>query len=108
MAVTEADFNKFVSPGGQFKSLDGGTVASIAGTQTAPQALMTYLTGTNAIVSLSLPWPDFAGEIVVIPSAASTWTTAGNIAKAGTSTANRAISFFYYPPTGKWYPSVTA
>jgi hypothetical protein len=106
--ATEADFQKYQSPGGQFKSLDGGSVAVIVGVQTAPQGFLTLLTGAGAFTGINLPWPDFAGEIVMLPTGAPTWTTATNIAKAGTATVLRAISFFYYPPTGKWYPSIVA
>lgn len=103
--ATEQNFQVFRSPGGINKSIYGGSVASIAGTQTAPQAYITVITGTEAIVDLTVPYDGFEGEIILIPMAAFTWTAAGNIAVLGTAVANRAISFFYVRSTGKWYPS---
>jgi hypothetical protein len=103
--ATEADFQLFRSPGGVQKSLFGGTVASIAGTQTAPTALITKISGTNAIVTLNVPYDGFEGEIVLIPAAAFTWTAAGNIAVLGTAVANKALSMYYLRSTAKWYPS---
>lgn len=103
--ATEADFQNFVSPGGRWKSLDGGVVASVAGVMAAPTGLITRVTGTEAITGITVPYDTFSGVIIYIPAAAFTWTTATNIAVAGTAVANRAIMFVYLPSTQKWYPS---
>jgi hypothetical protein len=41
----------------------------------------------------------------LIPTGAFTWTTAGNIAVAGTAVVNRMITMAYDSGTSKWYPS---
>lgn len=64
--------------------------------------------GTAAMTGITVPYADFQGTIIVIPGGAFTWTTATNIALAGTAVANKAIHFTYLPTTGKWYPSVVA
>jgi hypothetical protein len=45
------------------------------------------------------------GSITIIPTAAFTTDTTGNIALASTAVVNRAIRFTYDNGTGKWYPS---
>jgi hypothetical protein len=45
------------------------------------------------------------GSITLIPTGAFTWTTAGNIAVAGTAVVNRALTMVYDSGTAKWYPS---
>lgn len=62
-------------------------------------------TGTAAMTGITIPYAGFQGRITVIPKGAFTWTTATNIAVAGTAVANRAVDFIYDPTTAKWYPS---
>ena len=45
------------------------------------------------------------GTITLIPTGAFTWTTAGNIAVAGTAVVSKALIMTYDYGTGKWYPS---
>jgi hypothetical protein len=102
------NFEPYQSVGGQNLSLDGGLVASVAGTQPAVTGYVTRISGTNAIVTLSLPYPGFQGTIVLIPTGIFTWTAAGNIGLAGTAVVGKALHMTYLPATGKWYPNYIA
>jgi hypothetical protein len=81
------------------------TVASAA--TIAPTKSITFISGTAAVVTITVP-ASFAaagGSITLIPTAAFTWTTAGNIAVAGTAVVSRALTMTYDSGTAKWYPS---
>ena len=82
-----------------------GTIASAA--TVAPTAPVTIISGTAAIVTITAPAPISAtgGTITFIPTGAFTWTTAGNIAVAGTAVVSRALTLTYDATTVKWYPS---
>ena len=82
-----------------------GTIASAA--TVAPTATVTIISGTAAIVTITAPAPISAtgGTITFIPTGAFTWTTAGNIAVAGTAVVSRALTLTYDATTVKWYPS---
>ena len=82
-----------------------GTIASAA--TVAPTAPVTIISGTAAIVTITAPAPISAtgGTITFIPTDAFTWTTAGNIAVAGTAVVSRALTLTYDATTVKWYPS---
>lgn len=106
MAETVINFQKFLPIGGLGNdNANPQQVASVAGTQPAPLAYATIITGTEAIVTLTVPYTGFQGTILLIPLAAFTWTNAGNIAVAGTAVAYRALAMTYIQSTGKWYPS---
>ena len=81
------------------------TVASAA--TIAPTAPITFISGTAAIVTITAPSPISAGggAVVLIPTGAFTWTTAGNIAVAGTAVVSRTLTMTYDATTTKWYPS---
>ena len=82
-----------------------GTIASAA--TVAPTKPITIISGTAAIVTITAPAPISAGggTIIFIPTGAFTWTTAGNIAVAGTAVVSRALSLTFDVTTTKWYPS---
>ena len=82
-----------------------GTIASAA--TVAPTAPVTIISGTAAIVTITAPAPISAtgGTITFIPTGAFTWTTAGNIAVAGTAVVSRALTLTFDVTTTKWYPS---
>ena len=82
-----------------------GTIASAA--TVAPTAPVTIISGTAAIVTITAPAPisTTGGTITFIPTGAFTWTTAGNIAVAGTAVVSRALTLTYDATTVKWYPS---
>ena len=82
-------------------------VASAAGAVT-PSGPLFHINGTSAITGFTTPIGCNAtavgtcGPFTVIPDAAFTWTTATNIAVAGTAVANLAITFFWDATNSKW------
>lgn len=98
-------FPSSVSPAGPNRI--GPAIASAA--TIAPTHPVHHVTGTAAIATITPPDPGFQGEICLIADAIWTWTAAGNIALAGTTTAaNKAVYFTYDPSTAKWYPDKIA
>jgi hypothetical protein len=81
------------------------TIASAA--TIAPTKSITFISGTAAVVTItaSTSFSTAGGTITLIPTGAFTWTTAGNIAVAGTAVVNRALTMTYDSGTTKWYPS---
>jgi len=81
------------------------TIASA--TTIAPTKSITFISGTTAVVTITVPTSFSAagGSITLIPTGVFTWTTAGNIALAGTAVVNRALTMTYDSGTAKWYPS---
>jgi hypothetical protein len=93
--------------GGLSNSIMGGDLAS--GATIAPTALIHNVTGAAAVVNITPPWPAFGGLVIFVAQGIFTWTAAGNIAVAGTSTAvGRCVGFVYNPVTAKWYPLTVA
>lgn len=82
-------------------------VASAAGA-IVPSGPLFHVTGTAAVTGFTLPEGFNGGGFAIIPDGAFTWTTAGNIAVAGTATVNRLLFFTYDTTTGKFYPSYIA
>lgn len=82
-----------------------GTIASAA--TIAPTAPITFISGTDAIDTITAPSPISAtgGQITLIPTAIWTTTTSGNIALATTAVVGKALILFYDATTTKWYPS---
>lgn len=106
MALAE-DRWKFVNPqGSPGQSLVGAVIASAA--TIAPQSLITHISGTAAVVTITVPYPGFSGFIILIPDGIFTWTAAGNIAIAGTAVVNKALWLVYDANAGKWIPSYLA
>jgi hypothetical protein len=81
------------------------TIASAA--TIAPTKQITFISGTTAIVTITAAAPISSGGGVIrlIPTGAFTWTTAGNIAVAGTAVVSRVLTLVYDATTTKWYPS---
>jgi hypothetical protein len=86
-------------------SAAAATIASA--TTIAPTKSITFISGTAAVVTITAATSFAAagGSITLIPTAAFTWTTAGNIAVAGTAVVSRALTMTYDSGTTKWYPS---
>lgn len=80
---------------------------TIASTTTiAPKAEVVRVTGTEAIATITAPLGgQFPLRIVLIPAAAFTTVTTGNIALASTAVASKALHMTYVPSLSKWYPS---
>ena len=82
------------------------TIAAGLYVPTYPYALTD--SGTAAMTGITIPYEGFTGEIGLLPGGAFTWTTATNIAVAGTAVAAKLLKFFYNPVNSKWYPSYVA
>lgn len=87
------------------------TVASVAGS-TLPSGPLFIVTGTNAITGWTIPLgfngtATGGGCFTTIVGGIFTWTAAGNIAVAGTVTANPSgtITWCWNASTSKWQPS---
>lgn len=74
-------------------------------TTITPSARLFHITGTTAIATINVPYSEFNGSITIIPDDTFTWTTAGNIALAGTAVVGKALIMTYDSTTSKWYPS---
>ncbi len=71
-----------------------------------PSGPMFHVSGTNAITGITIPVGFTGGQIVIIPDGNFTWTTAGNIALAGTAVTGRVLVFTYDSNAAKpFYPS---
>jgi len=79
-------------------------VASAAGVVT-PSGPLFHITGALAITGFTLPVGFAGGQFCVIPDGTFTWTTATNIALAGTAVVNRILCFTWDSNLGKWNPS---
>ncbi len=75
----------------------------------APTAAITFVSGTTTVTGITVPsWMSNGGRITLIPTGVWAWTTATNIALAGTSVVSKALDFIYDAGTAKWYPSYIA
>ena len=89
------------------------SVASVAGA-TLPSGPLFIITGTNAVTGWTIPVGFNATSAgygcfsVIGGSGPATWTAAGNIAVAGTFTANKLFVFCWNPSTSKFQPSATS
>lgn len=79
-------------------------VASAAGV-VLPSGPLFHITGALAITGFTLPVGFTGGSFTVIPDGTFTWTTAGNIALAGTAVVNRSLTFTWDSNVGKFTPS---
>jgi len=82
-------------------------VASAAGLIT-PSGPFFHVTGALAVTGFTIPEGFNGGSFTIIPDGAFTWTTANNIALAGTAVVGKALTFTYDPATNKFYPSYIA
>lgn len=84
-------------------------VASAAGA-IIPSGPLFHVTGALAVTGFTVPVGCNATvrggcSFTIIPDGAFTWTTAGNIAVAGTAVVNRAITFVWDATNSKFVPS---
>ena len=79
----------------------------VSATTIAPTALISFVSGTVAIVTITPPTNILTtgGQITIIPLGILTTTTAGNIALATTTVVGKALTYTYDAVTAKWYPS---
>ena len=102
----DATFNGGLKLDGLLATNAAATTIASAST-IAPTKGVTFISGTAAVVTIT-PDADLSstgGTITLIPTGAFTWTTAGNIAVAGTAVVSRALTMTYDSGTSKWYPS---
>jgi hypothetical protein len=90
-----------------FSAVSAAAPTIASATTIAPTTPIAFVSGTTAVVTITAAAPISAGggTITLIPTGAFTWTTAGNIAVAGTAVVNRALTMTYDATTTKWYPS---
>lgn len=85
----------------------GATYTVPAGAIVPPGTIFYTDTGTAAATSITVPAGVIAGfQITIIPGGVFTWTTAGNIALAGSAVVNKALTFTWSGT--KWIPSYIA
>lgn len=87
-------------------------VASAAGA-ILPSGPLFHVTGTSAVTGFTIPVGFNAtaaggGCFIIIPDGVFTWTTAGNIALAGTAVVNKQLQFCWDATNSKWIPSYIA
>ena len=90
-----------------FTALSGGTNTIASATSITPVKSINFISGTAAIETIVTqpPITGANGTIILIPTGAFTWTTAGNIAIAGTAVVGKALHMTFSGSTSKWYPS---
>jgi len=90
-----------------FNAVSAAAPTIASATTIAPTTPISFVSGTTAVVTITAPSPISAGggAVVLIPTGAFTWTTAGNIAVAGTAVVSRTLTMTYDATTTKWYPS---
>jgi len=93
-----------------FSAISSAAPTVASATTIAPTTPIAFVSGTTAVVTITAPSPISAGggSITLIPTGVFTWTTAGNIALAGTAVVSKALTMTYDATTTKWYPSYTA
>lgn len=74
----------------------------VSATTIAPTTFLTFVSGTNAIAQVT---PPVTGQhmLILIPLAAFTMTTAGNLKLACTAAANSPVVLLYNPLEAKYY-----
>ena len=102
-------FNNAMVPGSAIVST---AVASAAG-QVTPSGPLFHITGGLAITGFLIPVGCNATAVggcsfTVIPDGTFTWTTANNIALAGTAVVNKLLTFSWDGKNSKWIPSYIA
>jgi len=93
-----------------FSAVSAAAPTIASATTIAPTTPIAFVSGTTAIVNITAAAPisTGGGAITLIPTGIFTWTTAGNIALAGTAVVSKALTMTYDATTTKWYPSYVA
>lgn len=115
-AAAEAVAYKYNKPVGFDTSIISGADVASAVAMPIPLQRVQRVSGTAAMTTLGLPWPDFEGDVVFIPTAVFTWATGGAAATtlaapfalAGSAVIGKALTFTFLRITGLWYPSYIA
>jgi hypothetical protein len=90
-----------------FSAVSAAAPTIASATTIAPTTPIAFVSGTTAVVNITAAAPisTGGGAITLIPTGIFTWTTAGNIALAGTAVVSKALTMTYDVTTAKWYPS---
>jgi hypothetical protein len=90
-----------------FSAVSAAAPTIASATTIAPTTRIVFISGTTAVVTITAAAPisTGGGTITLIPTGIFTWTTAGNIALAGTAVVSKALTMTYDATTTKWYPS---
>jgi hypothetical protein len=90
-----------------FSAVSAAAPTIASATTITPTTPIVFVSGTTAVVNITAAAliSTGGGTITLIPTGAFTWTTAGNIAVAGTAVVSRALTMTYDATTTKWYPS---
>jgi len=93
-----------------FSAVSAAAPTIASATTIAPTTPIVFISGTTAVVNITAAAPisTGGGTITLIPTGIFTWTTAGNIALAGTAVVSKALTMTYDVTTTKWYPSYVA
>lgn len=93
-----------------FSAVSAAAPTIASATTIAPTTPIAFVSGTTAVVNITAAAPISigGGAITLIPTGIFTWTTAGNIALAGTAVVSKALTMTYDATTTKWYPSYVA
>ena len=93
-----------------FSAVSAAAPTIASATTIAPTTPIAFVSGTTAVVTITAAAPisTGGGAITLIPTGIFTWTTAGNIALAGTAVVSKALTMTYDATTTKWYPSYVA
>ncbi len=95
-------------PGFNNASANKGVTAVVASAAGAiiPSGPLFHVSGTAAVTGFTIPVGFSGGSFSIIPDGNFTWTTAGNIALAGTAVTSRVLTFTYDSNAAKpFYPS---
>jgi hypothetical protein len=90
-----------------FSAVSAAAPTIASATTIAPTTPIAFVSGTTAVVTITAAAPisTGGGTITLIPTGIFTWTTAGNIALAGTAVVSKVLTMTYDATTTKWYPS---
>ena len=88
------------------KPVVGQTITAAA--TIAPTFRVHHVTGATPIATITPPWTDFGGALVLICDTSINWTAGGNILQAGSTSGVGSLVFLTYDPqTAKWYAAVS-
>jgi hypothetical protein len=73
-----------------------------------PSGPLFHVDGTLAVTGFTVPVGGVGASFSIIPDAVFTWTTAGNIALAGSAVVNKLLTFTWDATNSKYIPSYIA
>lgn len=104
--MSEVAFRQFSLPGGERQSIRGADIASAA--TIAPTHMIHRITGTTQVDTITVPYPEFEGILILIATGAIVFSAAGNILLTFTMANQEAAWLVYDKVIGKWMGGITA